>query len=581
MSILASLVAAHDRLAARGLMAPEGYVSQDVQGFVVLDESGAIVGSPQPWGIEKKRLVSKTVHVPYFGGRSGSNAPPYFLWDNTAYVFGATKKEKFDAAKRFSAFRNYHLEALADVSDPSLIAVVRFLRDWRPERYTERSYSTDILDRNIVFRLKGRQDFVHECAEASRIWKQLNKPDTVGEAVCLISGKTESIARIHPPVKSFENPARLVSFDKDNDAFSSYQHEQAANAPTGVSAAFAYTAVLNRFLSRDSGHRVQIGDASTVFWADASDADVAQEAESFFASYVEASGPDETYDREAAKAIGDKLEALRQGHPLSEVEPRLAEGVRFHVLGLAPNAARLSVRFYLEDSFGSITANYQRFLADVAIEPVPRQPAALWRLLVELAVQGKRENVPPGLAGDWMRAILTGGRYPQALLVATLMRCRSDQSVNALRAGIVRAVLIRNHHEEVPVARDINHDNDAYQLGRLFALLEAAQYAALGKVNAGIGDRYYASASSTPARVFGPLLRGLRIHISDARKRGRGGWIEPRVAEIMAKLSPDLPTSLRLVDQGKFAIGYYHEKSHRPAKPEDDAPLTEESETNG
>lgn len=131
----------------------------------------------------------------------------------------------------------------------------------------------------------------------------------------------------------------------------------------------------------------------------------------------------------------------------------------------------------------------------------------------------------------------------------------------------------------MPVARDIDNEHNAYQLGRLFAVLEAAQYAALGRVNASIGDRYYASASSTPARVFAPLLRSLRVHIADARKRGQGGWIEPRVAEIMARLPPDLPTSLRLVDQGRFAVGYYHEKAHRPAKPsgpaEDETPLTE------
>jgi CRISPR-associated protein Csd1 len=302
---------------------------------------------------------------------------------------------------------------------------------------------------------------------------------------------------------------------------------------------------------------------------------VAAEAETVFGQLVGAgAAADAADDAEQAKKVADKLEAIRQGRPLREVAPDVAEGVRFHVLGLAPNAARLSVRFYLEDSFGALAENYQRFLRDVAIEPAPRGPVALWRLLAELAVQGKRENVPPGLAGDWMRAILSGGRYPQGLLMAALMRVRSDQSVNALRAGILRALLTRNEGEEVPVARDIDNEHDAYQLGRLFAVLEAAQYKALGKVNASIADRYYASASSTPARVFAPLLRGLRVHLSDARKQGkRVGWIEDRVAEIVARLPPDLPTSLRAIDQGRFAIGYYHEKSHRPDK--DDAPTEE------
>ena len=577
MSLLAALVAAHERMSSQGLMAPEGYVSQGIQGFVVLNEAGEIIGSPQPWGIEKKRLVSRAVDVPYFGGRSGQKAPPYFLWDNTAYVFGATKKDGFDASRRFEAFRDYHLEALANVSDPGLVALVRFLTHWNPDHYAERGYADDLLDRNVVFRLQGERDMIHQSPEARAIWQKLNIPDTVGQAVCLVSGEIEQIARIHPPIKSFENPARLVSFDKDNDAFSSYGHEQAANAPTGISSAFAYTAVLNRFLSPDSGHRVQIGDASTVFWADASDMAIAEDAQTLFdALFGRTDVPDASDDAEQTSKIADKLEAIRQGRPLREVAPDLADGVRFHVLGLAPNAARLSVRFYLADTFGAIADNYGRFLRDIAVEPAPRGPVMLWRLLAELAVQGKRENVPPGLAGDWMRAILGGGRYPQALLPAALMRIRSDQSVNALRAGIVRAMLVRNEAEEVPVARDVDNEHDAYQLGRLFAVMEAAQYAALGRVNASIGDRYYAAASSTPARVFAPLLRGLRVHIADARKRGQGGWIEPRVAEIVARLPPDLPTSLRAVDQGRFAVGYYHEKSHRPVK--DDAPVTEESE---
>ena len=122
-----------------------------------------------------------------------------------------------------------------------------------------------------------------------------------------------------------------------------------------------------------------------------------------------------------------------------------------------------------------------------------------------------------------------------------------------------------------PVSLDPDNPSQAYQLGRLFAVLEAAQYAALGRVNASIADRYYGSASATPARVFGALLRGARTHISDARKRGQGLWIEPRLGAIMSRLGPELPTTLRLEDQGRFAIGYYHERAHRPTKADADA----------
>ena len=119
------------------------------------------------------------------------------------------------------------------------------------------------------------------------------------------------------------------------------------------------------------------------------------------------------------------------------------------------------------------------------------------------------------------------------------------------------------------MALEPDRKDTAYQLGRLFAVLESAQYAALGRVNAPIGDRYYAAASATPARVFGRSCAACKHHVSDARKRGQGGWIEPKIGEIMLMLPPELPKTLRLEDQGRFAIGYYHERATRPAKADD------------
>ena len=429
---------------------------------------------------------------------------------------------------------------------------------------------------NVVFALEveRRERFLHERPAAKAMWLTITAERQGGGAVCLVQGEQAPVSKTHPAIKGVwgaqSSGASLVSFNLD--AFTSYGHEQGDNAPVSEAAAFAYTTALNRFLAPRSKNRIQIGDASTVFWADAEDMEVAQETEAWaIGLFSGASGGTASDDDQQAKLIREKLDRIRRGEPLAQVEPRLTEGVRFHVLGLAPNAARLSVRFYWEGSFGALTVHYQRFLADVAIEPPHRDPhPPLWRRLVELAVQGKRENVPPNVAGEWMRAILTGGRYPQTLLAAALMRARSDQAVNALRAATIRAVLVRNHREEVPVALDEENSSTAYQLGRLFAVLEGAQRAALGRVNAPIGDRYYAAASSTPARVFAPLLRGLKVHVSDARKRGRGGWIEPRVAEIMARLPPDLPRTLKLEDQGRFAVGYYHEKARRGPKAEDE-----------
>ena len=581
MSVLASLTRAYDRLPEA---APFGYSPERIGALISLRPDGAVASVIDLQDGAGRKRQAPALLVPQAVKRTVAISPN-FLWDKTAYALGLTAGEGKRTAQEHSAFRKRHAEWLAGTDDAGLIAFLSFLDGWSPDGRMPQGWTDDLRDQNVAFTLESDRlsnVLLHDRPAAREMWRAVSGSAGKLASACLVSGKPGPVARLHPSVKGVwgaqSSGASLVSFNLD--AFESYGHAQGHNAPVSEAATFAYSTALNHFLNQNSGHRVQIGDASTVFWADASDMDAAGTAEGLFARLIGASDlPDHKDDAENARKIGDKLDAIRQGRPLREVEPRLAQGVRFHVLGLAPNAARLSVRFYLEDEFGAIAANYQRFLREVAIEPAPRAPVLLWRLLTELAVQNKRENVPPGLAGDWMRAILTGGRYPETLLATALMRVRADQTVNALRAGIVRAVLMRNHQEkETPMARDVDNESLAYQLGRLFAVLEAAQYAALGRVNAGIGDRYYASASSTPARVFAPLLRGLRIHIADARKRGRGGWIEPRVAEIMARLPPDLPMSLRLIDQGRFAIGYYHEKSHRPDKADADAPLIEESE---
>ena len=291
---------------------------------------------------------------------------------------------------------------------------------------------------------------------------------------------------------------------------------------------------------------------------------VAEETEGLFAALL-AGTSDADENAAAAKKVGDKLERIRQGLPLAEIEPKL-EGVRFFVLGLAPNAARLSIRFYFEDDFGQITANYQRFLADMQVDPGPRGAPALWRYLIELAAQGKRENVLPNLAGAWMRAILAGTPYPLTLLSTTLMRIRADGEVNVLRAAILKAVLVRNFNREVPVALDPDNRNRGYLLGRLFAAYEEIQRAALGKINASIRDKFYGAASAAPHKVFALLDRGSANHLAKVRKENPGREMNLRrslaaIMDLMAPADAPFPASLSANEQALFGLGYYHQQS--------------------
>ena len=468
-----------------------------------------------------------------------------------------------------------HREALAGVTDPGLLALNAFLAGWTPEQFVAPFWPDDMKDQNVAFTFEPDRRAMRTLQDrpaARALWLRQRDHGERESAVCLVTGARGPIQRTHTPIKGVWGAqtagAYIVSFQLE--AATSYGHEQGDNAPVSEAAAFAYTTALNHFLERDSGHRIQIGDASTVFWADASDAIVSREAEAMFAAMLDPSAaPPAAVDEASETAkIAAKLDMIRQGRPLAEINPALEKNVRFHVLALAPNAARLSIRFYLDDDFGAIAANYRRYLDDMRIAPPPRdaQPA-LWKYLAETAVLGKRENVPPNLAGEWLRSILAGTRYPQTLLATILMRLRAHGEISALRVGMLKAVLIRNFNKEAPVALDSDNRDKGYILGRLFAVYEHIQSAALGpRVNATVKDKFYASASAQPRKVFALLDRGSANHFSKVGKAspGRKANLEKQVGAIMDLMSPSndpYPAALSAEQQALFSLGYYHQRN--------------------
>lgn len=564
MSILASLIKAYDRLPDAP---PFGYSMEKI-GFVIgLNEDGSVASVTDLRDGTGKKKQPRPMLVPQPVKRTAGIAPN-FLWDKTSYVLGVTTGEGKRTADEHDAFVKRHVETLEGTSDEGLRALLLFLKNWSPEQFSEPLWGEDTKDQNVVFALESerRQRFLHERDAARSLWEKQSAAAEKSAQICLVTGEPGPVARLHPSIKGVwgaqSSGAALVSFNLD--AFASYGHEQGDNAPVSELAAAKYTTALNRFLERDSRHRVQIGDASTVFWADASNAETASAAESLFAAYVGENAGDE----EATKEIGIKLEHIRKGDALSEVEPKLAENVDFYVLGLAPNAARLSIRFFFEGNFGTLTERYQRFVSEMRVEPPPRDGyPPLWRHLIELAVLGKRENVPPNLAGDWMRSILAGTNYPLTLLSTTLMRIRADGEVNALRAGILKAVLMRNYNMEVPVALDPEERNKGYLLGRLFAVYEEMQRAALGNnVNATIKDKFYPSASATPRKVFAMLDAGSANHLSKLGKQNKGRQVnlvrlQEEIMDLMEPGKDPYPSSFSSSEQALFGLGYHHQHS--------------------
>jgi CRISPR-associated protein Csd1 len=571
VTILQALNQYYGRMAARGDAEPPGYSRKAIDACIWLNLDGTIAKIDDLNDCGGKKPMPRRLAVPQEIIRT-SGVASNFLWDKTAYTLGIGKdKDKKSIhmfEKEHAEFKRLHRERLAGNNDPGLCALLAFLDAWKPENFqTDPRFKPEMLDKNIVFGLAGgKLEYLHDRTAAQTL---ITAPAEVWKTgICLVTGEDGPIVELHPSIQGVDGAqssgARLVSYNAKS--FTSYRADNGANAPTSVQAAFRYGTALNRLLDRNGAHRLKIGDTTIAFWADAEGygEEAATAAEELMALGFEPPGDDSE-----AQKIRDILRLVHDGRPLREINPKLEPRTRFYILGLAPNAARLSVRYWMNDEFGNFARRLAMHYEDLDIAPAPwnaRLPSISYLLVKTTALLEKYENVPPMLAGEMTRAVLEGLPYPRAVLTATIMRLRAgDPPHTGWHAALIKACINRNvpEKEKLPVARDPDSANPAYQLGRLLAVLEAAQYAALGHVNASIVDRYYGAASATPARVFGTLLRNARNHVSDALKRGKGKWIEPRLNEIMSKLDPDLPKTLKLEDQGRFAVGYYHERAWR------------------
>lgn len=587
MSVLQGLAGYYDRMAARGEAEAPGWSREKFGWCVVLSADGTPVAVDDLHDHDGAKLRPTLREVPAAVKRTVAIAPNLF-WDKTAYVLGRTGGEGRRTALEHAAFRAAHLALLNGAEDEGLIALRRFLEAWVPMRFDERPFGPAMLDANLMFRLDGDRAYLHE-RPAARTIVTAKAGSSADGVRCLVSGAVAPPARLHPTIKGVQGAqssgATLVSFNLD--AFTSWGQTQGGNAPTSEAAAFRYGAALNRLLDRGSRNRLRVGDTTVVFFADASGG----EAQAAAAEGLFADAADPPSDAAEASALAITLNAVVAGRPLAEAaaRPDIAPETRIGVLGLAPNAARLSVRFWVEDRLDAFVARLAAHHADLSLDPAPRgwtkSPSINLLLLRTTALMEKWDNIAPNLAGEVARAVLTGGRYPRAWLAAAIVRLRAgDDPVTGWHAAVIKACIARDERlhrhdpevrepQEIPVSLDPDNPNASYQLGRLFAAYENAQRAALGRnVNATIRDRYFGAASATPASVFPLLIRGAQNHLSKVRKEkpGLAVTLEREIEGIVGHLAPEFPRSLRLEEQGRFAIGYYHQRSARFAGTADD-----------
>ena len=553
-------------------MPREGWVRRGVDYILVLDEQGQCINIELKGEVKKGKVIPREMLLPAIGKQamkhtnSGNDAN--LLWDNASFVLGKGNKGE----RKLASFLATIHEWLGAVQDPGIDAVIRFCSQLQATQESvavliERFQLQDDFGKRdpvLAFRLSNDIECVHVRPDVRSAFESAQVAAQSGSLLrgnCLITGEVNApLAMNESVIKGVwgGQPAgcNIVSFNAR--AFESYSKRErnGENAPISQQASFAYTTALNHLLS--SEQRVQVGDSSTVFWAEESH-DLETMVPDLFGE-----PPKDDPDR-GVMALKALYKSVNSGNfSVGDAD------ARFHVLGLAPNAARISIRFWETAPALDLARRLRRHFDDICVARAPHDPEhlSLFRLLTACAVLGKADNIPPKLGGEVMRAILEDLPYPVTLLNAAVQRCRAEQKVTYPRAAAIKACLNRNtryanrarnqEEREFKIMLDIENPNPAYRLGRLFATLEKIQEEASPGLNATIRDRYYGAASSTPVAVFTTLLRLKNHHIGKLNP-GRAVQMEKLLGEIMDGLD-DFPRHLPLPEQGRFALGYYHQR---------------------
>lgn len=546
----------------------EGWVRRGVDYIIVLNEQGECVNLEAIGEQKKGKTVPREKLVTAIGKQAmkhtNSGKDANLLWDNASFVLGTGNK----GSTKLASFIDTLNVWLGKLDDPGVNAIHQFCVNLQnhPEAagtLIERFQAKEDFEKRdpvLIFRLASDVESVHlrpavRSAYESALIASQSESNLRGN--CLVTGEVNvPLAPNESVIKGVwgGQPAgcNIVSFNAR--AFESYgkRDRNGENAPVSLEASFAYTTALNHLLT--SKQRIQVGDTSTVFWA--------EEPHDLENAMVDLFGepPKDTPDRnvDAVKALYSAVETGK--FSVGKLE------TRFHVLGLAPNAARISIRFWETATAFELARRIKQHFDDLAVVHADYEPEhlSLFRLLTGLALLNKADNIPPNLGGEVMRAILEGLPYPTAMFNLAVSRCRAEQKPTYARAATIKASLNRwirfrkTQEKEFLPMLDLSNPNPAYRLGRLFAALEKIQEEASPGLNATIRDRYYGSASSTPVSVFTTLLR-LKNHHIGKLSPGRATQMEKLLGEILGEVS-DFPRQLALQDQGRFALGYYHQR---------------------
>ena len=571
--ILQALTELFEDLVRQGKLSAPGWSNAKISYALCLDESGALVAvmpTQHEETVGKKTLLRPNlISLPSTVTRT-VGILPNFLWDNSSYLLGVDEKGKPERSIRcFQAAAELHHQLLSDVDTPAAKAILAYFDTWEPEDARSCPALADSLQEilkggNLTFQVNGI--FARDDTAIQAAWSR-HYDDGDGELQqCLVTGKLDTAVAVHPAIKGVagaqSSGAAMISFNAP--AFCSYGKEQSLNAPVGKYAAFAYTAALN-YLIADKTNVHRIGDTTIVCWAKGAEPQYTDFAD--FSLFGDALPEEWTEDD-----LHDAMKKLADGLPCPELS--LNPDHPFYILGLSPNSARLSVRFFCRDSFGNLAKHVNEHYERLKILGSRYRFMPLWALLRETVNQNTTDKSPsPVMAGAVARAVFTGSLYPASLLEATMLRIRAERDITPGRAAILKAYYLKNPHDLCPkevltVSLNESSTNIPYTLGRLFAVYEAVQEAANPGLNATIKDKYFNSASATPAVIFSILGNLSQKHLRKL-EAGQRIYYEKQISALKGVLGESYPTRLSLPEQGSFDLGYYHQNQFRYTKKED------------
>ena len=578
--ILHALVDYYEALAAKGKVAKPGWGTAKISYALNIDKQGRLLNLfslkiPRQKG-KKTVEVPQNILLPEAPKRT-SDIEAQFLWDNAKYVLGLDVSGKASRSKKcFETMVQKCQEILADAVGEKATALKAFFATWKPELAYEnillQPYMEDLLgSANLMFKVDGES--VEQDEEIKRAWDSYKSQQAtnVAKGICLVTGKTAPVARLHPNIKGLygakSSGASFVAFNAP--AYESYEHKQGDNAPVSEYAAFAYTTALNTLLSNDRNY-LRIGDMTVVFWAEGVDEDNEDVFGDIFSSANEIVKDED---------INGFFEKVRAGKPFEISDFTVKPDNKFYILGLSPNAARISVRFFFINTFGDFIKNYEKYFREFEIiKPVfdNRVSIPLWQILQETANKNSKDKAAsPLLAVAVLRSILSGTKYPEALYQNTILRAKADQDnpdknitkISRIKAAIMKACLIRNYkynEEVITVALNKECKKVPYVLGRLFAVFEDLQKKANPGINSTIKDRYFNSACANPSMTFPLLTKLANTHLKKiSSSKGTVKDFEKLIGELMNKIEIEnnaMPDRLSLPEQGEFVLGYYHQK---------------------